>query len=232
MAYFLVILISLSFISFFALLDVRYFGLLPLFFLIFFLSQGFYEFKVNVSDTLISQKYGLYLLTFLAAIGIFGILTFAGTSNESALWILFTLSGLLRAASYIIPYPDGKELFRYGILLTGALLLAQHFLDYGTLLLNKQIGTVFTAWTISFGLLYHGVGSFFPVEKDNYYSFLLLVVLLVLWATLSLQSQFLYGFVWSLLLLGGVLALLAYALNYQLPAPTAKREISLRRVLA
>lgn len=99
--------------SFFFLLDVWYFGLLPFFFLLFFFSQGFTDFKLNVPNAVIGDKYGLYLLSLLVFLGAFGILSFLGLQGASALWALLGLSGILRGASYLIPYPDGKELFKY-----------------------------------------------------------------------------------------------------------------------
>lgn len=41
----------------------------------------------------------------------------------SALWVLMLVSGGLWAASYFLPYEDGKFLFRYAFLLLGILLL-------------------------------------------------------------------------------------------------------------
>lgn len=70
-----------------------------------------------------TQRYGLYLLSLLVFFGLFGILTFIGMAPVSALWVLMLVSGGLWAASYFLPYEDGKFLFRYAFLLLGILLL-------------------------------------------------------------------------------------------------------------
>lgn len=79
----------------------------------FFFSQGFTDFKLQVPNAVLGEKYGLYLLSLLVFFGAFGILNFLGLQGASALWTLLALSGILRGASYLLPYPDGKEIFKY-----------------------------------------------------------------------------------------------------------------------
>jgi len=56
-AYVVILLVTAVFIAFFSLLGLWYFGLLPLAFLIFFFSQGFNDFKLEISQNFVSERY-------------------------------------------------------------------------------------------------------------------------------------------------------------------------------
>ena len=142
MSYVIVLLVCGAFISFFSLINLRYFALFPLFFLVFFFSQGFYDFKINLPENEIREKYWLYLLALLVMLGLFWIFVFIGFSNAGAFWTLLFLSSIARGVSYVLNYTDGKHLFKYGQILLAFLILANHTISVGTFWLLNQFGRV------------------------------------------------------------------------------------------
>lgn len=232
MPYAIVLLICWGFIAFFSLVNVRYFGLLPLSFLIFFFSQGFYDFKVNLPQNIIREKYWLYILALLVMFGLFGLLTFLWLSNESAFWTLLFGNIFARGGSYILSYEDGKHLFKYGQFILSLLILANEIIANASSNLLETFGWIIASILLSFTVIYHGIWPYFSVEKDQYYSQLLLGLSLSIRCVFAIQEQTMYGFTFSLINITIALSLLNYALAYTFPAPPKKREISLRRVLA
>ena len=232
MSYVIVLLVCGVFISFFSLINLRYFALLPLLFSIFFFSQGFYDFKVNLPHNEIREKYWLYFLALLVMLGLFWIFSFLGMSNGVAFWILLFLSSISRGVSYILNYTDGKFLFKYGQILLAFLILTNHTITWGTFWLLNQFWRVLFELLLSFTVIYHGIWPYFPVEKDQYYGQLLLILMLSVRGIFAIQDNTMYGFTFGLINISLALILLAYALSYSFKAPPAKREISLRRILA
>lgn len=232
MTYAIVLLVSWGFIAFFSLINLRYFGLLPLSFLIFFFSQGFYDFKVNLPQNIIREKYGLYMLSLLVMFGLFGLFTFLWLSNESAFWTLFFVTILSWIGSYILGYEDGKHLFKYGQIILSLLIISNQLFTAGFSEILPTVWRIICTLLLSFTVIYYGIGPYFSVEKEQYYSTLLLIVMLSVRAIFALQERTMYGFTFSLINITLALALLNYALHYTFPAPIKKREISLRRILA
>lgn len=232
MTYAIITWVCAAFISFFALLDVWYFGLLPFFFLIFFFSQGFTDFKLHFSNALLGEKYWLYLLSLLIFSGSFWILSFLGFEWTLAFWILLLLSGVLRIASHILPYEDGKSLFKYGLILTGILLLAHQIFLWSYQSLLPLIWALLGVWILFFGIIIYGVSLFSPVDQEleKYLSFL--ISLLVIYGIFSLVDHTLWAFDLSLGIWGGILCGL-FSLKY-LPTPKTnmQEKISVRRILA
>lgn len=231
MSYVIVLLVCGAFISFFSLINLRYFALFPLFFLVFFFSQGFYDFKINLPENEIREKYWLYLLALLVMLGLFWIFVFIGFSNAGAFWTLLFLSSIARGVSYVLNYTDGKHLFKYGQILLAFLILANHTISVGTFWLLNQFGRVILELLLSFTIIYHGVWPYFPVEKDQYYGQLLLILICSIRGVFAIQDNTMYGFTFGLINVLLALLLLSYALSYTFKTPSTKREISLRRVL-
>lgn len=228
----IILLVCSAFIAFFALIDLWYFWLLPFFFLMFFFSQWFSSMRTEISHSFMTQRYGLYLLSLLVFFGLFGILTFIGMAPASALWVLMLVSGGLWAASYFLPYEDGKFLFRYAFLLLGILLLVnQVIIAWGEYLL-PLIGQVLAVWLLGFGLMYYGLRQWISVNHEYYYGFWFLVLMMLMYLVLHLDSDFLLTLNVNLLFYLGILSVLVYAYQRKLTPFIKKREISLRRVLA
>lgn len=232
MTYTIITGVCVAFIAFFALLDVWYFGLLPFFFLIFFFSQGFTDFKFHLPNAILGDKYGLYLLSLLIFFGSFGILSFLGLEGPWALWSLLLLSGILWISSYLIPYEDGKSLFKYALCLTGILLIFHQIFFWLSSGLLPLIWAILGTWILFFWGIVYWVSILTKVEEELEQYFYFLLMLLVMYGILSLIESRLWAFDLNLAFWWGILWGL-FSLKY-LPDEKYSREekISLRRVLA
>ncbi len=232
MPYLIIFTICTIFIAFFVQLEVRYFGLFPLLFLIFFFSQGIQDMKLKFSEVDLAEKYGLYALGLLVFFGLFGILNFIGLNNQTSFFILLFISRILWYCSYFRDYQDGKTIFKNWFLFILALLLGDHLIENGRNDFEGILSICLLLANLGFWWLRYGIGSFRDVEKDHHYHFFFFLLLLVGDILFSIISTPLYALNLDLLAYCIFLLLLNHA--YQLPKEkeTLKKEISLRRVLA
>ena len=233
MIYFLVLVLCLAFIAFFALLELRYFWIFPLFFLIVFFSQSFVDMRMTFQGTDLLKKYGLYAFSLLMFFGLLGMLEFFNFSYQSSFFILLTLCWVARYASYFFEYQDWKNLFFHGFLFILILLIGNSYsTSWFFWLKNMSIIVLITAILWFWGL-YYWVWLFKEVKKDyEYYFFLSIFICILDILFLSIPNQ-LYALDINLLVYLCVLGILSYALaTYRPKEPELRREISLRRVLA
>lgn len=232
MIFVLIVFVCIAFITFFVLLNLWYLSLLPFFFMLFFFSQGFSEFKPNISNVVLGERYGLYLLSLLVFFWLFGMLNFFWMTAASALWFLLFLCGIARILSYLVPYEDGKYLFRYGMLLLGLVLVGNHLsVRWGEGLLSLGGAILFT-WILFFWALAYWVRNFVVVDPNEEKHFFFLLLLLVEYGILSWVDPLLYGFDIGLYFWTVILTLFVYIFSLPTPQRPFDKQISIRRVLA
>jgi len=231
--YILVLILCLAFIAFFALLELRYFWIFPLLFLVIFFSQSFVDMRMSLQGTDFIKKYWLYWFSLLMFFWILGMLEFFGFSFESSLFILLSLCWIAWYASYFFEYNDWKALFFHWFIFLLIILLGNSISrnDFSWLKYMSIITSVCAI--LWFGWLYYGVWFFKEVKKDyEYYFFLSIFVCILNLIYLSISSH-LYALDIDLCVYLVVMVILSYALaNYREREVPLRREISLRRVLA
>lgn len=232
MAYVVILLVTAVFIAFFSLLGLWYFGLLPLAFLIFFFSQGFNDFKLEISQNFVAERYWLYILWLLVFFGLFWILSFLGYDSSTTLLLLTLLSLFLWWISYFIPYEDGKTLFMHGFFFLGVISWANHLFTIGGDGFFKAVGHTIFLWAVGFWIVYYGLGYFTQIEKKHYYNFIYFTLLFGLFLILKIDDNLLVMLNIDLLVYAGVLALITYAPQFASLTPMRQKQLSLRRLLA
>ncbi len=233
MVYLIIFAVCSAFVAFFSLLELRYFWLFPLFFLVFFVSQGVGDMRLKIKEADLAEKYGLYGLGLLIFFGLFGMLEFVGFSYQSAFFVLLMLCWGLWYASYFLDYADGKKLFKHGFLFTLFLLLGNSLWSGGVSAFWGMFGLVLLFAVLGFWGLWYGVWAFRAVEKEQQHYFFF-ALLLGLWDAVFMSIAMpLYALNIDLLLYAGFLGALSYGLSLTLPAEVPlRREVSLRRILA
>lgn len=232
MLYIIILTVCSLFIAFFVQLEVRYFWLFPLFFLIFFFSQGIQDMKLKFSEAELAEKYGLYALGLLVFFWLFWMLNFVGLTNQTSFFILLFVCWILWYSSYFWEYQDGKTVFRHGFLFVLFLLPGNSMIENGWSGFSPMLSIILVLASLWFGGLWYGVGAFKSVEKPHLYNFFFALLLLLGDVIFVSITTPLYALNLDLLGYFFILLLINYSYRFHAKEKTARREVSLRRVLA
>lgn len=233
MIYLIVLCICLLFMAFFALLELWYFWIFPLLFLVMFFSQSFVDMRMSLQWTDFLKKYGLYCFSLLAFFWLLWILEYFWLSHEMSFFVLLMFAWIAWYLSYFIDYEDWKSLFFHGLLFILILLLWNSYIDWWSSSFSAMlwfilwIAIVWTWW------LWFLVWNFKDVDRKYLYYFYYFILLGILDVIFINVKFHLYAFDIDLAVYLWVMVLLAYALSHYVDKPAIqKREISLRRILA
>ena len=111
MVFLLCFLICALFATFFYAIDLWYFGIFPLAFFVFMMTQSFQNSFSNVKVDEVWYKYSLLLIWFLVMMGLAGLLFFVKIDEIVVYLGLLFLNLFLRMGSYVFGYTDGKKIF-------------------------------------------------------------------------------------------------------------------------
>jgi hypothetical protein len=219
--------------AFFALLELWYFWIFPLLFLVMFFSQSFVDMRMSLQWTDFLKKYGLYCFSLLAFFWLLWILEYFWLSHEMSFFVLLMFAWIAWYLSYFIDYEDWKSLFFHGFLFILILLLWNSYIDWWSSSFSAMlwfilwIAIVWTWW------LWFLVWNFKDVDRKYLYYFYYFILLGILDVIFINVKFHLYAFDIDLAVYLWVMVLLAYALSHYVDKPAIqKREISLRRILA
>lgn len=232
MVYLIISLVCSVFTAFFIQINLRYFALLPIFFLLFFFSQGFSDFKIKVTEWEIIEKYWLYVLLLLSSIGVVGILNFMGLDYQASFFVLLSMVGVGWMLSYFLNYPDGKVFFHQGFITLLILLLVNSVFQNGWESFSPILETLSLIAIVAYALLWYGVGAIREVGKEYVYYFYFALLFWVGFFIFSSLPTPLYGFNAVLLLLLVVMVSIDAAQMVPDKQQTEPKKISLRRILA
>ena len=233
MIYLIVLCICLLFMAFFALLELWYFWIFPLVFLVMFFSQSFVDMRMTLQGTDFLRKYGLYCFSLLAFFWLLWVLEYFWLSHEMSFFSLLMLAWLMWYVSYFIEYEDWKNLFFHWFLFILLLLLWNSYVEGGLSWLSNMLWFVIGIAIVACWWLWFVVGSFRSVDRKYLYYFYFFILLGIL-DVIFINVKFpLYALDIDLLVYLFVMIFLSYALKHYVDKPVLqKREISLRRVLA
>ncbi|MDR0607996.1 MAG: hypothetical protein LBG52_06760 [Candidatus Peribacteria bacterium] len=111
MVFLLCCIVCAVFSLFFYAIDMWYFGILPLFFLVFMGVQGVQTHTPTFKIDEVWYKYSLVLIWLLILVGLSGVLFFIGISEIVVYLCLLFLNIFLLIGSYVFDYTDGKRVF-------------------------------------------------------------------------------------------------------------------------
>ena len=219
--------------AFFALLELWYFWIFPLLFLVMFFSQSFVDMRMNLQWTDFLKKYGLYCFSLLAFFWLLWLLEFFWLNHEMSFFAILMLCWVAWYLSYFLDYEDWKKLFFHGFLFVLLLLLWNSYLEGGASWFSAMLGFVIWLSIIWTWGLWFVVWNFRDVDRKYLYYFYYFILIGVL-DVVYINMQFpLYAFGVDLFIYLVVIAFLCYALSRYVDKPAIqKREISLRRILA
>ena len=219
--------------AFFALLELWYFWIFPLLFLVMFFSQSFVDMRMSIQWTDFLKKYWLYCFSLLAFFWLLGMLEFFWLSYESSFFVLLMLCWVAWYGSYFIDYQDWKNLFFHWFLFILLLLLGNSYIDSWIPGFSAMSWVVIWLAMLSVWWLWFIVWNFKDVDRKYLYYFYFFLFVWVL-DVLFLNIEYpLYALDVDFFVYLMVIALLSYALSCYSDRPILqKREISLRRVLA
>ena len=233
MIYLIVLCICLLFMAFFALLELWYFWIFPLLFLVMFFSQSFVDMRMSLQWTDFLKKYGLYCFSLLAFFWLLWVLEYFWLTHEMSFLSLLMLAWVAWYLSYFIDYEDWKNLFFHGFLFILILLLWNSYIESWLSWFSNMLWFVIWLAIIWCWWLWFVVWSFKDVDRKYLYYFYYFILLWILDVIFIHVKYPLYALDIDLVVYLFVMLFLSYALSHYVDKPVIqKREISLRRVLA
>ena len=166
--------------AFFALLELWYFWIFPLLFLVMFFSQSFVDMRMTLQWTDFLKKYWLYCFSLLAFFWLLGVLEYFWLSREMSFFALLMLAWVAWYLSYFIEYEDWKSLFFHWFLFILLLLLWNSYIDGWTSAFSNMLWFVIGLAIIGNGWLWFVVWSFKDVDRKYLYYFYFFILLGVL----------------------------------------------------
>lgn len=231
MALLLLFLVVIGFVLFFYGIGLRYIALIPLLFVAGFF--GYYgatqTIKVQGKDLL--RKYSLYIAWIIILAGLVGVGNFFGLDMTTNVMVLMWCNVVLWIMSQLINYHDGKIVFQIGYYIMNGVLLWMA-LTWGwapffhTLAIMRAL-----RWAIIAFMIFV-VGMYQKVDQYFWYMFGI--------STLGIISSIIFEIVpnmYGALVINGAiltgLSLLLYKVyQYHPISANAKKEVSVRRILA
>ncbi|MDR2540757.1 MAG: hypothetical protein LBD11_03030 [Candidatus Peribacteria bacterium] len=113
MVFLLCSIVCVVFALFFYAIDMWYFGIFPLAFLIFMGVQGVQRLSPTLKIDEVWYKYSLSLIWMLILVGLSGLLFFIGINEIIVYLCLLFLNLFLLIGSYVFDYSDGKKVFEF-----------------------------------------------------------------------------------------------------------------------
>ncbi|GHW02330.1 hypothetical protein AGMMS50249_1160 [candidate division SR1 bacterium] len=224
-------LMSLIFIAFFYAINLWYFGIFPLAFIIFLLTR--YSKDVFSSNSFKPDwyQYSLIGVWFLIMIGLSGILFFIGIDEITVYLSLLILNIFLFLVSYIIPYQDGKRLFEIGICIISFILLGTITVKLGFYALRNGFSLLSFLFTGVLVFLTNIVGIFFPVPKKYRYLLLVAGMVSLICGVMYLIHPFQISLFVSFLIITVAYFVIRQIKSRKIPKPEPS-SISVRRILS
>ncbi|MCX6823554.1 MAG: hypothetical protein NT085_00295 [candidate division SR1 bacterium] len=123
MALLLLSTVILGFVLFFYGIGLRYLAFIPLIFLAMFFGYYGATKTIKTTGTEVLQKYSLYVAWIIIMAGLVGVFNFFGMDLINSALGLLSLNLLLRIASQLFNYQDGKSVFQIGFYFCIAMVL-------------------------------------------------------------------------------------------------------------
>ncbi|MFA6255847.1 MAG: hypothetical protein WC606_01565 [Candidatus Absconditabacterales bacterium] len=232
MALLLLSTVIIGFVLFFYGIGLRYLAFIPLLFLGFFF--GYYgaakTIKTTGSDVL--QKYSLYVARTIILAGLVGVLNYFGMDLTVTALSLLTLNLVLRVASYIANYKDGKSVFQIGCYFCILLLL----------IISLALGgrVVFFNVFAMLRVLHLGIIAFFiflvglhqDVDKYMWYKLGILSLGTIFLVVFDQIKNIYLALTINGLILTGIFYFVEKVFQFTPQSAEKKKDISVRRVLA
>ncbi len=232
MALLLLSFVTLGFMLFFYGIGLRYLAFVPLIFLgIFFGYYGATQ-TIKIKGTEILQKYALYIAWIIILAGLVGVFNFFGMDlTTTALWLL-GLNLLLRIASYIANYQDGKSIFQIGYYLAVVFLLIIWLALGGRLVFFNvfMMLRVLHLGIIAFFIFI--IGQYAEIEQYLRYKLGVLTLWTIFFVVFDQIKNMYLALTINSAILTGIFYLVYRIFQYTPTSTDTKKDISVRRILA
>jgi len=232
MALLLLSTVILWFVLFFYGIGLRYLAFIPLLFLgLFFWYYGATK-TIKTTWTEVLQKYSLYFAWIIIMAGLVGVFNFFGMDLiNSALWLL-SLNLLLRIASQLFNYQDGKSVFQIGFYFCIALLLIISLALGGRIVFFNVFSMlrVLHLWIVAFMIFLVGLHQ--PVEKYMWYKLGVLSLGTIFLVVFDQIKNIYLALTINSLILTGLYYLVYKVFQFTPVSADKKKDVSVRRILA